>query len=358
MRVFIAHEDIYHAGNPYIFTLVESVLSRHNDIEFGWGWKEFWSDEIYMYDVVHFQWPQAYMAPCPKEQAASMLERRIIELRHHGVKIVATCHDLKPHYSQLADYAACISVVYSMADAIFHLGLYSKNLFEQEYPKTKHFYMPHHLYDELYTKRPTREESIQKLNLNPKKHYVLCFGSFRADIERQLVISLAQYLGNDYAILAPSFMQVRKHHRPVLRLIPTKSMIWQFMYEKKYRIIMSGKSWAPVDDDTLPYYYGASEFAFVQRVNILNSGNAVMPLLFNKVVVGPSVANVGQFLMHYGMPTFDPQNQNSLFKAVEKGIEMTHSDQITGIFNEAFRSLSTSIVSEMLYENYKIILER
>ena len=113
-----------------------------------------------------------------------------------------------------------------------------------------------------------------------------------------------------------------------------------------------------VDDDTLPYYYGASEFAFVQRVNILNSGNAVMPLLFNKVVVGPSVANVGQFLMHYGMPTFDPQNQNSLFKAVEKGIETTHSDQITGIFNEAFRSLSTSIVSEMLYENYKIILER
>jgi hypothetical protein len=59
---------------------------------------------------------------------------------------------------------------------------------------------------------------------------------------------------------------------------------------------MTGHSWVPVDDNILPYYYAASDLAFIHRVKILNSGNAIMPMLFGKVVVGPDVGNVGVLL--------------------------------------------------------------
>lgn len=41
---------------------------------------------------------------------------------------------------------------------------------------------------------PSREESIKALNLNEQVKYVLCFGEFRANEERRLIIELAKQL--------------------------------------------------------------------------------------------------------------------------------------------------------------------
>ena len=51
-------------------------------------------------------------------------------MKEAGVKIVATCHDLEPHYDQFADKAESMKIVYGNCDVIIHLGKYSKKLFD------------------------------------------------------------------------------------------------------------------------------------------------------------------------------------------------------------------------------------
>ena len=126
MKIFIAHEDPWKAGNPYIFTLIESIRESHPDCQLAWGRPLFWSDEIFSFDIVHFQWPQSFITD---EYTEAELRSHLEKMKSKGVKIVATCHDLKPHYSQCAKKAWAMPTVYSFCDVVFHLGEYSKQLF-------------------------------------------------------------------------------------------------------------------------------------------------------------------------------------------------------------------------------------
>ena len=57
----MVHEDPWHAGNPYIYTLIEGLQKSHPDCELSWGREAFWSDDILSFDIVHFHWPQTFM---------------------------------------------------------------------------------------------------------------------------------------------------------------------------------------------------------------------------------------------------------------------------------------------------------
>lgn len=354
MKVFIVHEDIYNAGNPYIYTLVEGISVLHDDVKFGWGLPEFWDESIFTYDIVHFQWPQAFMANDGGRHSISHLENWIKEMKSHGVKVVATCHDLEPHYSQCSEFAKAFAVVYSNCDVIFHLGEYSLHLFEEKYPGIKHLLLPHQLFDTVYPRIPTREEAIKHLGLDYRKKYILCFGMFRAEIERQLVITAAKQL-NDRSIvfLAPAFMKVDS--RPKYKFIPTRSQLRRWYYRLRCNIVMTGSTWTPIDDETLPYYYAVSDVAFIQRLKILNSGNAILPMLFGTVVVGPDVANVAPLLKKWGYPSFDTENLNSVCPAIKKGMELAGDGYGLKIREKQLAEYSTSAISEMLYQYYKML---
>jgi len=356
MRIFIAHEDPWRAGNPYIYTLMETIQGNYPDVVFGWGWNPFWSDMIFAYDAVHFQWPQAYFSHLQKERAAQLVENRIKELKQNGIKIFATCHDLKPHYSQCADYAECMLVVYRNADVIFHLGEYSKQLFEHVYPDAKNVILEHHVFDTVYTNKPTREDSLNYLKLDSSKRYILCFGMFRSDVERNLVIELSKRLSDKSLVfLAPAFMKVR-HRKGWKRIVPTLSQIKQYKYKKRYNILMTGGDWVPVDDESLPYYYGVADMAFIQRVNILNSGNAILPMLFDKVVVGPAVGNVKTYLEEKGYPMFEGSNLDSVVEAFKKGMQLSQTDFAEKARGKYFSALSTESMAHKLYTYYKEVL--
>ena len=361
IRVFIAHEDIYHAGNPYIYTLVDSMSKRNDDIEFGYGWDVFWKDEIYDYDIVHFQWPQAYMQPIPSEDAAARLEERLIAFRDKGIKIVSTCHDLKPHYTQCAGYDACMSLVYQYSDLIFHLGKMSYELFQKQYPTAQHVQIYHHVYDTIYRNMPTREESQEYLNVSDNKLCILCFGMFRSEEERELVISVAKHLRKKnlpYVILAPSFMKVKGLYRKKWKFIPTLQRFKYWYYRYVLNIHMTGQTWVPIDDAELPYYYKAADVALVHRKSILNSGNAVLPMLFDIAVVGPNVGNVGLFLKEWGYPTFEINKVETIFEALEKAIELQKSEYPKQIHAKVIQKMATDVVATQIHDVYLKLINR
>lgn len=350
MKVFMVHEDPWHAGNPYIYTLIEGLQKQYPDCEISWGRDAFWSDDIFSYDLVHFHWPQTFMGK--DSHTETDLLHHIERMRSVGVKIVATCHDLEPHYDQFADKAESMKIVYSHSDAIIHLGEYSKELFEKRYPHAKHLLIPHHIYDTVYTHFPSREESLKYLNLPQDKTYVLCFGAFRAKQERQLIINLSKQLDDkNIAILAPSFMNIwwrsfRLFHKRLKK----------FYYQYRYNIYCTGSTWRAVSDDVLPYYFCASDVVFIQRLKILNSGNAVLPMLFGKVVVGPDCGNVGPLLKQWGYPVFSVDDTNQLGEMIKSSIELEKKGVAIQNRKGQLIEYSTMIIVGMLYEDYKYVI--
>jgi len=273
-------------------------------------------------------------------------------MRSEGVKIVATCHDLEPHYDQFADKAESMKIVYSHSDAIIHLGEYSKKLFEKRYPHARHLVIPHHLYDTVYTHFPSRAESLRYLNLPEDKIYILCFGTFRAKQERQLIIQLSKQLADkNIIILAPSFMNIwwrsfRMFHKRLKKLY----------YQYRFNIYCTGSTWRAVCDEILPYYYGAADVVFIQRVKILNSGNALMPMLFGKVVVGPDCGNVGPLLRHWNYPVFSVNDISNVGMIIRRALEMEQLGESMKKRNIQLKEYTTAVVSNKLYKAYEQVM--
>lgn len=350
MKVFMVHEDPWNAGNPYIYTLIEGIQKFHPESHVSWGREEFWSNDIYSYDIVHFHWPQTFMGRDPHSQAD--LLQHIEKMKSYGVKIVATCHDLQPHYDQFADKAESMKIVYSNCDAIIHLGEYSKTLFEKRYPNCVHLLIPHHLYDTVYTYFPSRKESLNYLGLPEDRTYILCFGAFRAKQERQLIIKLSKQLADkSIVILAPSFMTIWWRSFRLLHKFFTK-----FYYQFRYNIYCTGSTWRAVSDDALPYYFGAADVVFIQRLKILNSGNAMLPMLFGKVVVGPDCGNVGSLLKKWDYPVFSVNDISQLGEIVKNSIELGKKGIAIQNRKRQLIEYSTKMIVEKLYEDYKYIL--
>ena len=348
MKIFMVHEDPWNAGNPYIYTLIEGIQTSHKDCDVVWGRERFWSDEIFSYDIVHFHWPQTFMGKDPHSQADFL--HHIEKMKSHGVKIIATCHDLEPHYDQFADKAESMKIVYSHCDVIIHLGEYSKALFEKRYPSILHILIHHHLYDTVYTHFPSKDEALKYLGLPEGKTYILCFGAFRAKQERQMIIELSKQLDDrNLVILAPSFMNIwwRSFRMLHKRLI-------KFYYQQRYHIYCTGSTWCAVSDEALPYYYGVADVVFIQRMKILNSGNALMPMLFGKVVVGPDCGNVGPLLRHWNYPVFSVDALKDLGDITRDAIRMKED----GMRNRAnqMAEYATSVISDKIYNVYQSLI--
>lgn len=351
MKIFMVHEDPWHAGNPFIYTLIDGIKKNHPDCELAWGRESFWSDTIFSFDVVHFHWPHTFMGHDTHTEEEFKLH--IEKMKAHGVKIVATCHDLEPHYDQYSEKAQSMKIVFLHCDAIIHMGSYSKELFETRYTNAVQIMVPHHLYDSVYTHFPSRKESLEFLQLPEDRTYILVFGSFRAKQEKQLIFSLSKQLSNkSITIIAPAFMNVWWHS---FRM-PDK-LIKKTYYKYRYHIICTGSAWCAVSDDDLPYYFGAADVVFIQRLKILNSGNAVMPMLFGKVVVGPDCGNVGPLLKQWGYPVFSVENTNEIGSIVENAIQMGKSG--VGVHNQPlqYKEYSTAVISDKLYEAYQYVLK-
>lgn len=299
--------------NPFVGVLSDALQKLGVNVtcsmqEFWENWRE--------YDVIHLQWPDLFLGLV---DSAEQLNQQFAKIKKDRIPIVITCHNLAPHYSknrllnQL--YASC----YEHSDVLIHMGDYSYRLLKEKYPFARHVVIPHHIYDTLYPRIPSREEALAKLGLDSRNRYILCFGAFRDDEEREIAIRIAQYFGRDrYVILAPGFYNFIIQKKRFW--ITISNYLKYFRYKKSYPEILFKRGFVP--ENMIAYYYAASDFALIQRRMILNSGNLPMGLMMGKVVVGPNVGNVGEILRQTGNPVFDPSCPASLIEAVKEAILM------------------------------------
>ena len=250
----------------------------------------------------------------------------------------------------LTVFLNCYNLIYSSADILLHMGEYSKSILATKYPRAKHVFIgTHFVYNQVYRSRYTREQGLAVLGFESKYKYVLAFGAFRDDEERELVSNLAHDLhlyDKNIMILAPSYMNlIQKWNRWDIR-----PKIQKYIMKHREHIICNGGIFNTVSDLLLPYYYAVADVCFIHRKKILNSGNVPMGFLMNKVVIGPSEGNVGEILKIMNNPIFQVGDRNSVAESVINAFQMSAQGKGEWNFRYAMEHFSTEIFCKKIHE--------
>lgn len=304
-------------SNPYVQTLMNGLL--HLNVAVKISCDELWASNNY--DIIHFQWPEAtykWNRHITQEQVVR-LKNRIKELRSMGKKIVITCHNLQPHINKDDGVNALFPIIYEHCDLFIHMGRYSQEILSVEYPNAKHVIIPHHIYDGIYHFDKSKEICQEELGLDKSKVNVLCFGEFRTDEEREFIISLIKRMNSiRISFIAPGFYRKHWYAKSVSETCKRICKI------RKYKRLGLRIASHYLSNAITEEYFTACDFVFIQRINILNSGNLPMGFHAGKVVVGVSAGNVGSILKETGNPTFEANNVDSAIHAIEEAISLTN----------------------------------
>lgn len=351
MKVYFSVNDLFKAANPYTWTLANGFKRIDSQVEMAWGHMYFWSDGIFTCDIVHIHWPEQLLLK--DKYTSQQLSERLQHLKKRGVVIAATCHNLAPHKNKSDNRCDAYNEVYANADLIFHLGQYSYTLLHDKYQDAKHVIIQHHVYDYLYNQMPTKIEAIEKLHLSPSYKYILCFGQFRDDEERNIVIEVYKaFKSKGYRIIAPSFSPVSRRKNIFHTL---KNLADYYKYSLLYPGIIKSSSFIP--DDMVPYYYSAADVCFIQRKRLLNSGNLPMALFMGNIVVGGNIGNLTDILNKTGNPGFNPDEMPSILNAITLALRLPESKKKENR-KWALDNMRTDVVCESIYKEYKSAMSK
>ena len=299
-------------ANPYIRSLVDGLRKAGHCVE--WSADDFWTAEG-RFDVVHIHWPQAlfgWKIDDTDRECGERLRKKLVEIHDGGGVIFYTRHNSIPHDRSNPHSVELHEIMEKNCDVIVHLGEKSRQDCEDRYQDVKHCVIPHHAYD-WYPRDIGKAQARKFLKLDGNTPVVLSFGVFRSKEERLLLAESCVGLGSKINLLAPMIsIWANGKEDPAINLRVQNMLQGIFQKQRKGR----------VKDVDVPTYFGASDVVFIQRLDILNSGNLPLAFHFGKVVVGPDCGNVGEILRSTGNPTFDPSNPQSAIAALKVGLKL------------------------------------
>ena len=332
---FVVKEPSERTINHFVSSLGNALQKQGGEVVY--GLKLLWTDEVLDCDIIHFQWPEGLFGLFGHQVTDEELTRvnqRLVWLKEHGKKLFYTCHNLKPHTNKNENLLHLYELIYSNADYVHHLGNYSCDLLQPQYPNAHHIVIPHHIYDNVLSFSVSQQEARQRLHLPQDKKIILSFGKFRNDKERNFVLSLKEKIEvqpsaaealratpskerNSVLFLMPGFYRQTLHTWNPKKLVPR---LYHTLYYRLKGIQFSNEV---IPDDMMQCYFCAADVVLIQRLDILNSGNLPMAFHAGKVVVGPNVGNVGEILHETGNFTFDPHDIRSAVSALQNALEAT-----------------------------------
>lgn len=308
--------------NPFILTIYSGLLKRGYEVICDNN--EFWNDPT-NYDVIYFQWPEATFNW--NDFDALRFKCQLTKIKGKGIKIVATCHNLHAH-SNNSEANKLYDTLYSFSDVIHHLGNYSYSLFKKKYPKCIHFISQHPVFYDVKSMNLDMDDCRNKLLLPINKKIILAFGEFRNEDEINMLLSLRKKLSNQkILIVAPSLKLNTGRLFNGLRFDKTLKCIYKRI---NYRSLYCNKGF--VDENIIPYYLSACDLVFIQRKEILNSGNLPLAFSAGKIVVGPNKGNVGDILNSTNNPCFNPESLQDIIEKTKMGLKLSENSDI-GIRN-------------------------
>jgi len=286
-------------------------------------------------DVVNIYWPESifnYAEPTLKQ--INDLEKELINWKAKA-KIVYTRHNKHPHKNKSQRFIDLYNLIISYADGIIHLGNYSLKEFSENYEKfkaTPSAIIYHPAYT-LFKNNISKLQARKKLGLLPNKKVILVFGSVRTYEELQLIIDSFNLLEEKNKHLLISNLNIYKKLPKTFKdriLKFTNSKIEKLKFQLKKDITIN---YSFIENEEVQTYLNAADVLFIPRINLLNSGNLFLGFSFKKVVVGPEIGNLTEFLQRTNNPTYNPKSSISASKALKKGLILSDKK---GIENYTF----------------------
>ena len=347
MKVLFVFNEL-EDNNKYISTLKDALIAEGMDTTCSVS--DFWNN-YQKYDIVHFQWLPSYEMPLSNTEDINRLVEQFNKIKKR-CKIVVTCHDLKKYYSTNNHIDFALNYIYEHCDAMIHLGKYSYNYFINK-PDTqiKHFIIPHHIYNNFYHFSLDKSVARKQLKIPLDANVTLCFGTFRSDDERNMVLKAWEKVNtkNKY-LLAPGFYRLYMRRKNILLLAFQLIKAWY------YRLRGAHFTNDFVPHDMVETYLCASDVLLIQRAVILNSGNLSLGFHAGKVVVGPNIGNVKEILEETGNPVFDPTDIPSVTKAIQESFRLKDTDLPQQNADYAMTNWNVSEIARKHIEVYQDII--
>lgn len=299
-------------SNPFVLSLMEGLHQCGHQVDC--GLELFW-DNFFNYDVIYFQWPEEIFKRDRTLVDLEKLQKQFEVMRNKGIKTVVTCHNLHPHNNDPL-FTDLYEMVYTNVDSFHHMGNYSFQLMKEKFPNKYHFLVPHHVADSLFEQTHDIKEAKRKLNIPEKNIVVASFGAFRNDEEVKMFLMMAKNVGRKHVVyLAPRLPSIGRLYNGRL-LVKTIAYIYKYVKYKYLNVRRAGL----LSKEELDLWLSATDIVFIQRFEILNSGNVPLAFSKGKVVVGPDIGNVGEILRDTGNYIFLPHNYDSIKLAVKNAI--------------------------------------
>ena len=318
--------------NPFVGTLCES-LGRLG-VRCDCGVRRFF-DSSRHYDIVNVMWPEAiwrWKQDDVTDEFVLKLALRFAELKSEGTKIVYTRHNTAPHASTNPLTKKVYELVEECADAVIHLGDWSRRHFLESHPASmaRQFVIPHHTYARAL-RNISKSKARAFLGLSASDRVLLSFGDFRNDQERGLLVLATRNC----------------------RIEGLKTLAPRFGANPPADIL-AGPQGICVPSDLIPVYFAAADVVFIQRTEILNSGNLPMAYHFGRVCVGPDCGNVGELLRNTGNFVFDPADEGSVVTAVREALAASQDGELGKRNRElADREWGQDLVARKILEAYR-----
>ena len=356
---FVVKEPSERTINHFVSSLGNALQQQGCEVVYGLN--RLWTDEVMDCDIVHFQWPEYVFGSQKKhfsDEDVERLENRIGQLKDCGIRIFVQIHNLKPHRNQDKNVLRLYDVLYQRADVMVHMGNYSRELLQTQYPNARHVVIPHHIYDNVLPFSVSQQEARQRLHLPQESKIILSFGKFRNDKERNFVLNLKKRIEHSSLFtLHSSLFLMPGFYRETLHTWNPKKFVTRIYHTIRYRLKGIHFSNEVIPDDLMQCYFCAADVVLLQRLDILNSGNLPMAFAAGKVVIGPDVGNVGEILRNTGNFVFAPTNMDSAAQSIQEALQVADTDRGTQNKQYAEEHWSSAVIAKTMIENYKTVIK-
>ena len=267
-------------GNPYIGLLYEPMRTMGHTVEDF----RFLKALFRKYDILHFHWPEYYVANCnpPKALAGSLaILLAMAWARLRGTKIVWTAHNLKSHHGPRprAEDWFWHAFVKSL-DAFIAMTESGCNEAQEAFPCLRDcasFVIPHGNYRGEYPNEASNREARGILGI-PVDAQVICFlGRISQYKGVPDLISTFRQLGDSNARLVIAGECEVSEEMDVLSLLASA--------DKRIALHLGF-----VPKERVQHYLNAADLAVMPFRKIWNSGSVMLALSFNCPVLVPARA--------------------------------------------------------------------
>ena len=290
-------------------------------LKFDFHYENWRSIKLQPGDVLLFQWPESIFDwHEPSEAELDQLTQRIQDWKKRN-SIIYTVHNERKHSGITSNFEKLYNIVEGSADAMIHFGEFSRKEYKFKYPEAAHFHIPHPLYEKSFQKIE-RSEARKTLNIPEDRTVLIAPGLIRSMAERDLILQAFEYFpAKRKSLIVPRMLWKRSSMNFKGRIWLKKYVDVKYLWEKSMNFFYPPKyyfSYHFNDTEKLSLLMSAADAVLIPRITILNSGNFYLALTYGKPVAGPAQGNLEEELKKFKAPVFDPENNVSVWKAMDQ----------------------------------------